>query len=151
MSAPFKVIEVSMEIGASAAAAFERWTQFEKFPEFMEGVKEVRRLGTRKLRWRGIFAGQSREWDSTIMVWIPARRLAWRATSSGAHSSRVVCVEEVGPQRTRVTVKILIDQCEAWSQAPSPAQVIRRVRANLGRLKTILETRNLRHISPRRE
>ena len=137
---PFQVIEESLEIAAPVATVFERWTQFEKFPEFMEGVAEVKNLGDQEFYWRGEFAGQMREWKSRVTVVIPSRRVAWRTTSSGAHSSRVVCVEGSSPEHTRVTVKMLIDPRDSWAQSPTPEQISQRVRATLRRLKTILES-----------
>lgn len=141
MSSSFEVIEVSIEIEVPAAVVFERWTRFESFPDFMEGVAAVECTGIRQLRWHGVFGGQLREWDSTVTVWIPHRRLAWRSTSAGKHSSRAVCIEEAGAGRTRVTIKMLIDPDEEWARIPTRAQVSRRLRSNLLRLKTLLESK----------
>lgn len=140
MSPSFEVIEESIEVEAAAAVVFERWTHFESFPEFMEGIAAVQRAGDRQLHWRGMIAGQPREWISTVTVWIPHRRLAWRSTSAGKHSSRVVCIEEAGPGRTRVTIKMLIDPEEEWARMPTRPQVARRLRSNLVRLKALLES-----------
>jgi uncharacterized membrane protein len=37
-------IEKSIEINLPVKAAYNQWTQFEEFPRFMEGVKEVQQL-----------------------------------------------------------------------------------------------------------
>jgi uncharacterized membrane protein len=136
---PFQVVEESIDIAAPPAAVFARWTDYRRFPEFMEGVSEVRLVGGKELYWRGEFAGQKREWKSLVTVLIPRRRLAWRSTSLGRHSSRVACVEEAPGGLTRLTVKILLDPREEWARFPTPAQVRRRVRANLQRLKALVE------------
>ncbi len=138
-STPFESLEESIEIAALPARVFDHWTRFEEFPWFMEGVLEVARIGTRRIRWRGEFAGEMREWESSITVWIPGRRIAWRATSAGAHSSRVVCVEPAGAGGTRLTLKMLIDPDEAWAQMPSVEEIERRLRGNLKRFKVLLE------------
>ncbi len=139
MTASFETLEESIEIAAPPSVVFERWTRFEEFPHFMEGVSEVRRVGERKIRWQGEFAGERREWDSDITVWIPGRRIAWRATSAGAHSSRAVCVEGAGDGRTRLTLKMLIDPDEAWAQMPSVEEISRRLQGNLARFKALVE------------
>jgi uncharacterized membrane protein len=36
-------IEKSIEVNAPLRTVYNQWTQFEEFPRFMEGVKEVRR------------------------------------------------------------------------------------------------------------
>jgi hypothetical protein len=106
----------------------------------MEGVFEVRRLGERQLRWRGKFAGKIREWDSDVTVWIPGRRLAWRPTFAGVRSSRAVCVDDVGDERTRLTIKMLIDPAEAQGPTPNLGAISQRLRSNLARLKALLES-----------
>lgn len=139
MTTSFEDLEESIEIAAPPAVVFERWTRFEEFPHFMEGVSEVRRVGEKRIRWRGEFAGETREWDSDITVWIPGRRIAWRATFAGAHILRAVCVEAAGAGRTRLTLKMLIDPEEPWAQIPSTAEISRRLQGNLERLKALLE------------
>jgi uncharacterized membrane protein len=38
------IIENSIEVNVPVRTAYNQWTQFEEFPKFMEGVKEVRQL-----------------------------------------------------------------------------------------------------------
>jgi uncharacterized membrane protein len=137
----FESVEESVEVAAPSSVVFDQWTRVKDFPRFMEGIAEVRRTGERKLRWRGEFAGEMREWESNITVWIPGRRIAWRATSAGAHSSRAVCVESVGPDRTRLTLKMLVDPDEAWAHLPTVEEIAQRLHGNLARFKTFLEAK----------
>lgn len=44
-------IEQSVEVNVPVSTAYDRWTQFEEFPTFMDGVKEVRRLDDTHLHW----------------------------------------------------------------------------------------------------
>ena len=37
-------IEETVEVNVPVRAAYDQWTQFEEFPRFMEGVREVRRV-----------------------------------------------------------------------------------------------------------
>ena len=37
-------IEQSIEVEAPITAVYDQWTQFEAFPEFMEGVEQIRQL-----------------------------------------------------------------------------------------------------------
>ena len=34
----------TVDIGVTGGTAYNQWTQFEEFPQFMEGVDEVRQL-----------------------------------------------------------------------------------------------------------
>lgn len=40
-------IEKSITVNVPVSVAYNQWTQFEEFPRFMEGVKEVRQLDDR--------------------------------------------------------------------------------------------------------
>jgi uncharacterized membrane protein len=142
MTTVFDTLEECIEIAVPAAAVFERWTRFEEFPQFMEGMSEVRRIGDRRLRWRGVFAGEIREWDSLITVWIAGKKLAWRATAAGAHSSRAVCIDDLGEGRTLVTLKMLVDPDEAWAQMPNVEEISHRLKRDLARFKVLLESSN---------
>src|SRR5680860_1556133 len=44
-------IEETVEVHVPVGAAYDQWTQFEEFPRFMEGVREVRRIDDTRLRW----------------------------------------------------------------------------------------------------
>ena len=46
------VIEKSIEINVPVRAAYNQWTQFEEFPKFMEGVKQVKQLDDKHLHWK---------------------------------------------------------------------------------------------------
>lgn len=42
-------IEQSIEVEVPVRTAYNQWTQFEEFPQFMEGVLEVRQLDDTRL------------------------------------------------------------------------------------------------------
>ena len=62
-------IEKTTEVNVPVQVVYNQWTQFEEFPNFMEGVKEVRQLDDKHLHWRaetpgkwvGAAAGSSKE------------------------------------------------------------------------------------------
>ena len=37
-------VEESIEVNVPLSTAYNQWTQFEEFPQFMDGVKQVRQL-----------------------------------------------------------------------------------------------------------
>ena len=44
-------IEKSIEVRCPVRAVYNQWTQFEEFPRFMTGVKEVRQLDDTHQHW----------------------------------------------------------------------------------------------------
>ena len=59
-------IEKSIEVNVPVYTAYSQWTHFEEFPQFMEGVKEVKQLDVKRLHWKTEIAGQDKEWDAEI-------------------------------------------------------------------------------------
>src|SRR5690606_32158128 len=58
-------------VNAPLSAVYNQWTQFEQFPEFMDGVMEVRQLDDKRLHWRAKIGGQEQEWDAEIQEQVP--------------------------------------------------------------------------------
>ncbi len=59
-------IEKSIEVKVPVHTAYNQWTQFEDFPQFMEGVEDVRQIDNTHLHWRARFGGKVEEWDAEI-------------------------------------------------------------------------------------
>lgn len=94
-------IEKSVEVGCPVRAAYNQWTQFEEFPRFMKGVKEVRQLDDTHVHWHAEIWGKDKEWDAEITEQVPDQKIAWRSTS-GAPNNGIVRFEPLGADRTRV-------------------------------------------------
>ena len=91
----------TFEINAPVRKVYNQWTQFEEFPRFMDGVKEVRQLDDTHLHWRASIAGKDKEWDAEIVEQVPDQRIAWRSTS-GAPNAGTVRFEPLNKERSRV-------------------------------------------------
>src|SRR5919202_1791756 len=68
-------VEKSIDVNVPVRTAYNQWTQFEQFPRFMEGVKEVRQLDDQRLHWRAEIAGKEKEWDAEIFEQVPDRKV----------------------------------------------------------------------------
>jgi uncharacterized membrane protein len=134
-------IQESVDVGVAAREAYDRWTRFEEFPRFMEGVEEVRRLDETHLHWVARIAGREVEWDAEITEREPDRRVAWRSIS-GARNDGAVELQPLGDEATRVSVTI-----EHGDEGPAAAAALgaagRRVRGDLGRFRQMIESRGM--------
>ena len=54
-------ITTSIEVNVPVKTAYNQWTQFEEFPRFMKGVKEVRQLDDKRLHWKAEIGGREKE------------------------------------------------------------------------------------------
>jgi uncharacterized membrane protein len=97
-------VEKSIDVHVPVSSAYDQWTQFEKFPEFMEGVVAVRQLDDSHLRWVTEVAGERQEWDAEIVEQEPDRVIAWRSTGGLVNNGRVAF--EPIDEGTRVVVEM---------------------------------------------
>ena len=98
-------VEKDIEVNLPVRAVYNQWTQFEEFPQFMEGVKEVRQLDDRRLHWRAEVAGHEHEWDAEIREQVPDERIIWQNTSGSLNAGQVSFLA-LGPDRTRVHLEM---------------------------------------------
>src|SRR5215208_7041699 len=98
-------VEKSVEVSVPVSTAYNQWTQFEEFPQFMGGVSEVKQLDDRRLHWVAEIAGVKREWDAEILEQVPDQKVAWAATQ-GATNAGAVYFQEISPDRTAVRLSL---------------------------------------------
>ncbi|HEX8280093.1 MAG TPA: SRPBCC family protein [Chthoniobacterales bacterium] len=136
-----ETIEQSIEVDAPIQAVYNQWTQFEEFPRFMEGVKEVRQLSDKRLHWRAEIAGKDKEWDAEIYQQTPDQSIAWRSTS-GAHNGGEVRFSSAGGDKTRVTLVLTYDpEGVIENVGDALGAVSMRVQGDLNRFKEFIENR----------
>jgi uncharacterized membrane protein len=82
-------IEKSIDVEVPVSVAYDQWTQFEQFPQFMEGVVDVRQLDDKHLQWTAEVGGERHQWQAEIVEQQPDRLIAWRSTDGIPNSGRV--------------------------------------------------------------
>lgn len=95
----------TIEVDVPVNVAYNQWTQFEEFPNFMDGVDEVRQLDDTHLHWVASFAGVRREWDAKIDEQVPDKRVSW-SNVDGATNKGTVRFDRVAATATRVTLEL---------------------------------------------
>jgi len=80
---------------------YNQWTQFEEFPRFMAGVKEVRQIDDTHVHWHAEIWGKDKEWDAEITEQEPDKRISWKSVS-GALNAGTVRFESLDAEHTRV-------------------------------------------------
>lgn len=134
-------IESSVEVEVPASTAYNAWTQFERFPEFMEGVEEVRQEDDRHLHWRANLWGKTEEWEAEITEQLPDKRIAWRS-EQGVLNAGVVTFHRLSDERARVTLNMKYEpEGLAEKAADAVGLLRRRVEGDLERFKAYIERR----------
>src|SRR5438034_5626994 len=70
-----RTITDMVEVDVPVSTAYNQWTQFERFPEFMDGVDEVRQLDDTLLHWGASIGRRHAEWKAKILEQEPDRRI----------------------------------------------------------------------------
>jgi uncharacterized membrane protein len=131
----------SIDVQVPVTTAYNQWTQFELFPQFMEGVKEVRQLDDQNLHWRAEVGGKEQEWDARITEQIPDNRIAWTSTS-GDMNAGAVDFHRISDDMTRLTLAVDYDpQGFLESVGDALGFMDRRVKGDLERFKQFIEQR----------
>jgi len=134
-------IEKSIDVHVPVRTAYNQWTQFEEFPRFMEGVKEVRQVDDTHLHWVADVAGRTEEWDAVITEQKPDDRIAW-TSREGSMNAGVVTFHRISDDTTRVMLQMEYKP-EGFVETVGDAMgfVSRRVEGDLDRFKTFIEER----------
>ena len=134
-------VEKKIEVEVPVRTAYNQWTQFEEFPQFMEGVESVRQSDDRHLHWIADIGGVRREWDAEITEQHPDERVAWRATS-GTRNAGVVTFHRLDADRTKIMLQLEVDPEGFVEQAGDRLGFVsRRAASDLERFKEYIEAR----------
>ena len=133
-------IEQSIDVEVPISTAYNQWTQFEEFPQFMEGVDEIRQIDDRHVHWVVSFGGTQHEWDAEITEQNPDERVAWKNTD-GKDNAGVVTFHQLAADRTRIMVQM--DWAPEGVKEKLGASLgfdQRRIEGNLERFKALIES-----------
>ena len=129
----------SVDVDVDVSTAYNQWTQFESFPQFMNGVDDIQQVDPTRTRWTTSIAGVTREFDAEITEQHPDERIAWKSTDGTTHAG-VVTFHRLGDQQTRVTAQIDWDPQGIVEKAGAAVGIDdRQVKGDLDRFKAFIE------------
>jgi len=131
----------SVDVNVPVRTAYNQWTQFEEFPNFMEGVTEIRQLDATTTHWKTSIDGVKREFDAKITEQLPDERVAWTSTE-GSKQAGVVTFHRLDDAHTRVTCQMDFEPDGVVEKAGDMLGVVdRRVKGDMKRFKEFIEAR----------
>jgi uncharacterized membrane protein len=130
-----------VDVDVPVRTAYNQWTQFEEFPQFMEGVSEIHQLDATTTHWKTSIDGVKREFDAKITEQLPDERVAWTSTE-GSKQAGVVTFHRLSDTRTRVTCQMDFEPDGLVEKAGDMLGVLdRRVKGDMKRFKQFIEDR----------
>jgi hemerythrin superfamily protein/carbon monoxide dehydrogenase subunit G len=134
-------VEKSVEVAVPVSTAYNQWTQFEEFPQFMSGVQQVEQLDDRTLRWVAEIAGVRRQWVATVLEQVPDQKVAWAATE-GATNAGAVTFVALPAGGTRVSLTLDYEPEGLVEKAGDALNVVeRQATGDLERFKSFIESK----------
>jgi uncharacterized membrane protein len=131
----------SVDVHVPVHTAYNQWTQFESFPQFMNGVESIRQLDDRRTHWVTKVAGARREFDAEITEQHPDERVAWRSVDGPPHAG-VVTFHRIDERTTRVHLQMEYEPESLTEKAGTALGVVgHRIQGDLNRFKEFIEHR----------
>ena len=126
------------DVAVPVETAYEKWTQFEEFPNFMHRVLNVKQQDD-KVVWDEKIWFSTRRWEGQITDRRKNDRIAWKTTRGMAHAG-VVTFHRLDRNLTRVMVDMdFVPQGVIEKMASGLRFVKRAVEADLARFKAYVE------------
>ena len=134
-------VQKSITVDVPVTMAYNQWTQFEEFPQFMEGVEEIKQLDDTHTHWRTSIAGRTKEFDAEITEQTPDQRIAWKSETGPEHAG-VVTFHRLDETKTRIMLQMDYEPDGAAEKVGDALGLVtRRVKGDLGRFKELIESR----------
>ena len=134
-------VEKSIEVRVPVRTAYDQWTQFESFPQFMDGVDRIDQISPTTTHWVTSIGGVHREFDAEITEQIPDERIAWTAVD-GPKQAGVVTFHRLDPDTSRIMLQMDFEPEGVVETAGDKLGVVgRRVEGDLKRFKSFIESR----------
>ena len=136
-------ITESIEVDQPVRTAYNQWTQFETFPEFMDEVEEIRQLTDTELEWTTSIAGRTDTFRARITDQVADDHIAWTTLRGDVEHNGRVAFDDLGDDRTRVTVEMTHDPQGGLEKLGSLLGLDERaVKNDLENFKSFIEDRD---------
>ena len=132
----------SIDVNVPVRNAYNQWTQFEDFPRFIEGVKQVHRFDDRHLHWKAEVGGKGKEGEMEITEQTPDQRIAWRSHAGAIINEGVVSFQQLSSSRSKVWLQLTYNPEDVVTHVGDAyGMVSSHVHRVLERFKAFIETR----------
>lgn len=132
-------IQQAIDVAVPIKTAYDQWTQFEEWPNFMHRLDRVSQEDEAHVSFKTKIWGISKEFDAEIVEQRPDERIKWRVTDGVTHTG-VVTFHELADRLTRIEVNVDVEPGSLIEKAGRGMRHAKRaVRADLARFKAFVE------------
>jgi len=136
-------VQQAVDVAVPLETAYNQFTQFEDWPEFMHRVTRVSQEDDCTLSFATKIWGKTKEFKADIETQRPDERIKWKVSQGITHTG-VVTFHELAPRLTRIEVTLDVDPGSLIEKAARGMRHVKRaVRADLHRYKAFIEMQEL--------
>jgi uncharacterized membrane protein len=136
-------VQQSVDVAVPLETAYNQWTQFEDWPEFMQRVTRVTQEDDCTVSFATKIWGKTKEFVAEIETQRPDERIKWRVSQGITHTG-VVTFHELAPRLTRIELNVDVDPGSLIEKFARGARHIKRaMRADLHRYKAFIEMQEI--------
>lgn len=112
-----RTVEQAINIDVPVRAAYNQWTPFERFPEFIKDVERIEQLDATLMRWQVSMAGVERTFNTNITEQTPDQQVAW-STLPDAQTKQagVVTFHHIDDNQTRAMLQMQVKPNDAMEK-----------------------------------
>jgi uncharacterized membrane protein len=135
-------IQQSVDVNVPVSVAYNQWTQFESFPNFMSGVESITQVDDTHSHWVTNIAGVTREFDTEVTEQHPDERVAWHSTGGDSKHGGVVTFHRLDENTTRVMIQVDWEPSDLVEKVGSALNIDDiQVKRDAERFKEFIESR----------
>jgi uncharacterized membrane protein len=132
-------IQQSVDVAVPIEEAYDQWTRFEDWPEFMHRVDSVQQVDDSTVHISTKVWGVTKEFEAEIVEQRPDERIEWHS-EDGLMNSGVVTFHRLAPRLTRIEVTLDVKPDSLLEKAGRGMRFTKRaVRGDLHRFKAYVE------------
>jgi uncharacterized membrane protein len=132
-------IQQAVDVAVPLKVAYDQWTQFENWPEFMHRIENVEQVDDAKVAFTSKIWGFTKRFEAQIVDQHPDERIEWDVKEGVAHTG-VATFHKLAPRLTRIEVTIDVEPDSLLEKAGRGMRFTKRaVRGDLHRFKAFAE------------
>jgi uncharacterized membrane protein len=132
-------IQQAVDVAVPIKVAYNRWTLFEDWPDFMHRTESVEQVDDTTLSFSTKVWGITRRFEAKIVEQRPDQRIEWNATE-GLAQTGVVTFHKLADRLTRIEVSMDVEPHGLLEKIGRGMRFTKRaVRADLHRFKALIE------------
>jgi uncharacterized membrane protein len=136
-------VQQSVDVAVPLETAYNQWTQFEVWPQFMHRVTRVTQDDDCTVRFATRIWTRTREFEAAIETQRPDQRIKWKVSEGITHTG-VVTFHELAPRLTRIELNFDVAPGSLIEKAARGMRHVKRAaRADLHRFKAFIEMTEL--------